>query len=470
MKNLSLTKRIALAFGLIMLLSLVLSTVSFNGFHTLQTVVRLNSFNQEFLSREIDHLNWGNKLDKETRAGADLTVQKDHTKCAFGSWYYGKSREEIEHLFPHLKEKLSAIDEPHKNLHATSAKIHRLLQEGKKDEAIGVFEAESKAHLASVQSALGSVRQSLTEEVQKYGENSERIANRVLWTLAFGSLIMLSLGTFVAYLTTVSVKKGVVSAIDTITSNSKQILLYAEQLSNASQTISTSSVETAASIETTVASMEELSSMTQKNSESSQTAAATSNESNQKAAVGESQLKLLLKSIGDIEVSSKKIAEIINVIDDIAFQTNLLALNAAVEAARAGEQGKGFAVVAEAVRSLAQRSAGAAKEIDTLIEDSVNKINLGSKVAKESETVIKDLIIAINKMSLISGEIAAASKEQSLGFTEASRAMADIDSSSQKNAAVAEELSASAQQLTERAEGLEKALHDLNRVVYGKAA
>ena len=470
MKNLSLTKRIAFAFGLLMSLSLLLSAVSFNGFHTLQAVVQINSINQEFLMREIDHLNWGNKLDREVRLGQELTVQKDHTKCAFGAWYYGPSRTDIEKLFPHLKDKLSAIDEPHRSLHATSEKIYSLLKEGKKEDAIFVFESESKGHLARVQGALGAVRQSLAEEVQKYGENSDKIANRVLQTLLFGSMIMLFLGSFVAYMTTVSVKKGVVSAIDTITSNSKEILRYAEQLSKASFDISASSVETAASIETTVASMEELSGMTQKNSESSQVAALTSSESSQKAVVGEEQLRQLLYSIREIETSSKQIAEIINVIDDIAFQTNLLALNAAVEAARAGEQGKGFAVVAEAVRSLAQRSSGAAKEINALIADSVSKINTGSQVAKKSEEVIQELIVAINKMSLLNSEIAAASKEQSIGFIEASRAMSDIDSSSQKNAAVAEELSASAQQLSDQAEGLEQALVALNQVVYGKSA
>ncbi len=470
MKKLSLSQKIAFTFSFIIFCSLILSVVSFNGFHTLQTVVKINAANQEFLTREIDHLNWSNKLDKETRSGVELSIQKDHTKCAFGSWYYGNARKEVETLFPQLKEKLTAIDEPHKNLHATSQKIHVLLKEGKKEDAIAIFESESKSHLAAVQGALGAVRASLNEEVKKYGENSDKIADRVLSTLVIGSLIIFIFGSIIATVTTRSVKNGVISAITTITQNSKQILLYAEQLSQASTAISTSSVQTAASIETTVASMEELSSMTQKNSESSQVAATISNESTDKAAVGEKQLTDLLKSINEIEVSSKKIAEIITVIDDIAFQTNLLALNAAVEAARAGEQGKGFAVVADAVRSLAQRSASAAKEINTLIDDSVTKINMGSQVAKQSEMVIKDLIGAINKMSLLSSEIASASKEQSIGFTEASRAMSDIDSGSQKNAAVAEELSASAQQLSGQAETLEQALKELNNVVYGVAS
>nr|BFD67244.1 methyl-accepting chemotaxis protein [Bdellovibrio sp. HAGR004] len=470
MKNLSISKKIAIAFGVLMFLSSGLIVVSLGGVNILLQLVRINNISQEFLLREIDHLNWGNKLDKEVRSGVELTVQKDHTKCAFGSWYHGQARQDVEKYFPHFKDKIAAIEAPHQRLHETSHKIYELLKQGKQPEAVLLFESESKAHLAEVQKNLSVIRVALNDELKAYGENSEKIAAKVLWTLILGSAFMLLLGSTIAFFTTRVVKNAIVSAIEAITKSSEQILLYVDQLSKASQTISASSVQTASSIETTVASMEELSSMTQKNAESSQVAATISKDSNEKAALGEKQLESLLKSIHEIDTSSKKIAEIITVIDDIAFQTNLLALNAAVEAARAGEQGKGFAVVAEAVRSLAQRSASAAKEINDLIEDSVAKINNGSQVAKRSEEVIKDLIHAIDKMSQLSGEIASASHEQTVGFGEASKAMSEIDSSSQQNAAVAEELSASAQQLSDQAQSLDEALKDLNKVVYGIAS
>ena len=161
-----------------------------------------------------------------------------------------------------------------------------------------------------------------------------------------------------------------------------------------------------------------------------------------------------VEAMSEINASSKKIADIIGVIDEIAFQTNLLALNAAVEAARAGEQGKGFAVVAGEVRNLAQRSAGAAKEIKGLINDSVERVDDGSRLVGESGKTLEEIVNAVKKVSDIIAEIAAAGMEQSAGIEEVNKAVTQMDEMTQQNAALVEEATAASESMNEEAKSM----------------
>jgi methyl-accepting chemotaxis protein len=166
----------------------------------------------------------------------------------------------------------------------------------------------------------------------------------------------------------------------------------------------------------------------------------------------------VVHTMGSISTSSKKIVDIIGVIEGIAFQTNILALNAAVEAARAGEQGRGFAVVAAEVRNLAQRSAAAAKEIKTLIGDSVDKVDTGSKQVDQAGATMNEIVQAVKRVSDIMAEIAAASNEQSSGIEQVNQALVQMDEVTQQNAALVEEAAASAEAMQEQAGTLMQAV------------
>ena len=255
--------------------------------------------------------------------------------------------------------------------------------------------------------------------------------------------------------------------IERVTESVNSVSDVSAQLAGAGHTVAAGATQAASSLEETVASLEELSSMVKLNSENAGQSSALAVKSSKIAAEGGTEVGSLVESIMDISQSSRKIEEIINVIDDIAFQTNLLALNAAVEAARAGEQGKGFAVVAEAVRNLAQRSATAAKEISSLIRENVSKIDQCTKQADRSGSVLKDILDSVQKSTTIAQEIAGASREQSVGLVQISRVMNDLDQATQRNAATSEEVAASSDRMAKQAHAMNAVVKDLSRLIYG---
>ncbi len=241
-----------------------------------------------------------------------------------------------------------------------------------------------------------------------------------------------------------------------IQSSSGSIVSAAAEIAQGNTDLSQRTEEQASSLEETASSMEELTSTVRQNADNARQANQLAAGARDQAEKGGEVVQRAVDAMGEINTSSKKIADIIGVIDEIAFQTNLLALNAAVEAARAGEQGRGFAVVAGEVRNLAQRSAGAAKEIKTLIQDSVEKVDDGSKLVDQSGKTLDEIVAAVKKVSDIIAEIAAASQEQSSGIDQVNKAVTQMDEVTQQNAALVEEAAAASESMDEQARGLQK--------------
>ncbi|MBT2326184.1 HAMP domain-containing protein [Variovorax paradoxus] len=226
------------------------------------------------------------------------------------------------------------------------------------------------------------------------------------------------------------------------------------QIASGNHDLSSRTEEQASSLQQTAASMEELTSTVKQNADNARQANQLAVSASEVAVKGGSVVSQVVDTMGSINASSKKIVDIIGVIDGIAFQTNILALNAAVEAARAGEQGRGFAVVASEVRSLAQRSAAAAKEIKTLIGNSVEKVEEGSKQVAEAGRTMDEIVDSVKRVTDIMGEITAASHEQTQGIEQINQAITQMDQVTQQNAALVEEASAAAQSLQEQAGSL----------------
>ncbi|WP_418127755.1 methyl-accepting chemotaxis protein [Variovorax sp. KK3] len=236
--------------------------------------------------------------------------------------------------------------------------------------------------------------------------------------------------------------------------SSDAIATASSQIASGNHDLSSRTEEQASSLQQTAASMEELTSTVKQNADNARQANQLALSASGVAVKGGEVVSQVVDTMASIHASSKKIVDIIGVIDGIAFQTNILALNAAVEAARAGEQGRGFAVVAAEVRNLAQRSAAAAKEIKGLIDDSVGKVAAGTALVGEAGKTMEEIVGSVKRVTDIIGEITAASREQTQGIEQINQAITQMDQVTQQNAALVEEASAAAQSMQEQAGGL----------------
>ena len=270
---------------------------------------------------------------------------------------------------------------------------------------------------------------------------------------------------------------NLIDVVGNIRQSSGSIASASSEISQGNINLSQRTEEQASSLEETASSLEELTGTVKQNADNARQANQLAAGARDQAEKGGSVVNTAIDAMSEINSASKKIADIISVIDEIAFQTNLLALNAAVEAARAGEQGRGFAVVASEVRNLAQRSAGAAKEIKSLINDSVEKVDEGSRLVNESGETLDEIVGAVKKVSDIIAEIAAASLEQSTGIEQVNQTVSQMDEVTQQNAALVEEAAAASESLDEQARELDQLMTyfklsgaDANRAAAPRAA
>jgi len=255
-----------------------------------------------------------------------------------------------------------------------------------------------------------------------------------------------------------AMQANLASTLNEVKESAAVIAVASHEIARGNVDLSNRTESQASSLEETASSMEQLTSTVQQNAENARQANQLVVSASDYATKGGRVVGDVVATMGSIKESSSKIVDIIGVIDGIAFQTNILALNAAVEAARAGEQGRGFAVVASEVRSLAQRSATAAKEIKQLISDSVEKVDAGGKLVDEAGATMSEIVTSVKHVADIMGEITAASQEQSAGIAEVNNAIAQIDEITQQNAALVEQAAAAAESLQEQSDVLARAV------------
>lgn len=333
----------------------------------------------------------------------------------------------------------------------------KLALDGKTEEAM-IPLAQSRTfakELGALVDDLCKRKEAQAEEAYLESGKTYSTARTLMLTFIGGGIVVgLGLGYVIA--------RWFARAILEVDEISNSVAAASQQLAAASEQLASGSQEAASSLEETAASLEEITVTVRQNAENADQANQLAASSRDTAEKGGAVVQDAVRAMSEINQASKRIADIITTIDEIAFQTNLLALNAAVEAARAGEQGRGFAVVAGEVRNLAQRSATAAKEIKRLIEDSVQKVEAGSRYVNQSGETLDGIVSSVKRVTDIVAEIAAASREQSTGIEQVNRAVTQLDQVTQGNSSQTEEMSGTAVTLSSQAEQLKAVVAQFN--------
>ncbi|WP_338846475.1 methyl-accepting chemotaxis protein [Massilia sp. W12] len=497
--KLSIGQRLTLGFGIVIALLMVLAVLSWTRIDSLNSAVSLlvaERYPKTVLANRMK-----SDLNEITRNMLSVLIMTDPGQIK-------KELQNIEQRSASYNEILSQLgkqvdDAESKEILKTLGAVRerfapaqqsfvQLVNEDKKDEAMIKLMFALRPMQGKYFEALDKFIQHQNNLMEQAGKDSRNQALQAEWIILVLTGAAIGLSLLVAWLATHSITKPLIDGVaiarrvadgdlsskievrgndetaqmlDALQHMSESLQTIVREVRSGTDSISASSAEIAhgnmdlsnrtesqaASLEETAASMGELTSTVKQNAENAVQANKLATKASEVAERGGSVVQHVVHTMGAINDSSKKIVEIISVIDGIAFQTNILALNAAVEAARAGEQGRGFAVVAGEVRSLAQRSAAAAKEIKTLISNSVERVKEGSNLVEQAGVTMEEVVASVKRVTDIMGEIMSASEEQSSGIEQINRAIMHMDETTQRNAALVEEAAASAASMQEQA-------------------
>ncbi len=598
-KNMTIGKKIAAGFGVILLILVLIVIANFTGIGNIvydsEEVINGNKLDGTLAQKEVDHLNWAAAVNALLTDDSvkELTVETDYHKCGFGKWYYSDERKKAEQQVPSLAPHLKAIEKPHMALHASAVaikdvfvhadpelqaklveikagllewaskvrdgllsgrsikaegdatksglgkwmvsaeagkaysrgdhnfkklfdsltgpyikmyesigQINALLDAKRKDEAIDLFNRETKKHLDEtietlwemqdlvkkqvdgmekakavyanqtlpalheVQSLLNTIRDEGRKNIMTDVEMLKSAKNARFLVTALG-IAVLCVGVLIAFFMSRGITKLLQNVANNMAEGANQVAAAAGQISSSSQAMAEGASEQAASVEETSASLEEISSMTRQDADNAQHADTLMKEANVVLLHADESMEKLTASMHEISSASAQTQKIVKTIDEIAFQTNLLALNAAVEAARAGEAGAGFAVVADEVRNLAMRAAQAAKNTSTLIDSTVKKIKGGSVLVGETSESFHTATDSVQRVSTLLSEIASSSSEQARAISQVSSAINEIDSVTQRNAATSEQTASASEELSAQAETMKSIVLNMVRLVGG---
>jgi methyl-accepting chemotaxis protein len=504
--NISIGKRLALGFTIILAFAMLITGISVWRLQGVATATR--DMMQVPLAKERLISDWSSRIDSAIRRTVAIARSTDPAlgpyfaeEAKASSAQSGEYQKKIEALISDADEKelFVRIGEQRKVYLSSREQLTKLKAAGELEEANKIFETVFLPGTAKYQSLIAELLKMQRAKIDAAATDIERVADSSRNLLYVLAVAVLAFGASCAWMLTtgitgplhhaVSAARRVASGdltgdiddqakdetgqllsalkdmnasllgiVTEVRSGTDHITTSSSEIAAGNQDLSRRTEQQAGALEETASSMEELTSTVKHNADNARQANQLAASAAQVAVKGGEVVAQVVGTMDSINQSSKKIVDIIAVIDGIAFQTNILALNAAVEAARAGEQGRGFAVVASEVRNLAQRSASAAKEIKQLIGDSVDKVNQGSKLVADAGTTMDEIVSSVHRVSDIISEITAASTEQSAGINEVNQAIGAMDAVTQQNAALVEQAAAAAESMQQQAAALAQAV------------